>query len=118
MENTSQVFGNNEVDVSKKTFMSAVFGQFATKIFWRDLFAMLVKEAISNFITVLGGTLIYSVQKRVAGESVEIRRIVDRANVAENRPSPSQAFSYGHSQQPTYRPTHSSNTPSYPGFGS
>ena len=123
MENLMNETTRNEVTTAqpqKKGKLKTFFGQFATLEFWRDLLALIIKEAIASFITVLGGTLIYSVQKRIVGDSAGIKKIIDGHQPLGTQTSqPSSVFSSGYQPQTSYKPSYSQNqgvTPSYPGF--
>lgn len=113
------------VPQESKGFVATLFGQFASREFWKDLFALIVREAVSSFISVLGGTLIYAVQQRTSEQSSSIRKIAGVGGPAPTAPAPlpatgpGAAFSSGYRPQPSYAPAvASAGTPQYPGFPS
>ena len=112
---------NTAVEVKSQGFLANLFGQFSSKEFWKGLVSMIVREAVSSFISVLGGTLIYAVQQRTTKESSSIRNIAGGAGkstiVQTPTASPNNAFSNGYAPQPVYKPTFHSTTQPYPGFG-
>lgn len=118
---------NRSVVSSRKGIWATLLGQFASPEFWRDLISLIVREAFTSFISVLGGSLIHAVQKRTTDESTNIRRIVSGGNGTTMQPvsSPSSAFSGGYQPAPQYKPTYAPpapvsnpSQPLYPGFGS
>jgi hypothetical protein len=118
---------SHSVVPSRKGIWATLLGQFASPEFWRDLISLIVREAFTSFISVLGGSLIHAVQKRTTDESTSIRRIVSGGTGPMMQPvsSPSSAFSGGYQPQPQYKPTYAapvaqnnSSQPLYPGFGS
>lgn len=114
---------NTQLVDTKKGAFAAVFGQFATREFWKNLFSMIVREALSSFILSLGGTLIYYIKGRADTNSNNIRGITNGMVGSQPAASPNTAFSNtGFAPQPSYRANYSNSQPvstqqTYPGFG-
>jgi hypothetical protein len=123
VQNMESCESNPQVVETKKGAFAAVFGQFATREFWKNLFSMIVREALSSFILSLGGTLIYYIKGRANTDSNNIRGITNgMVGNQQQVGSPNAAFSNMMQPQPSYRANYSNNQPvptqqTYPGFG-
>jgi hypothetical protein len=107
-----------QVAEHKRGIVATAFGQFATREFWRNLFAMIVREALSAFILSLGGTLVYYVRNKANPDSNNIRNITNNGVGAVPPPSsPSNAFANGYAPKATYNPPFMGQQGGYPGFG-
>ena len=98
----------------KRGVIGTLLGQFATRDFWKNLFSLVVKEAISSFILSLGGTLIYYIKGKTNTDGQTIRNISHGAQPS----APANAFSNGYTPRPSYNPPAPAAQPSFPGFGS
>lgn len=92
--------------------VAEIFGQFATKQFWKELVRVLAQEAIATFLMALGGTLVwYGKSKRNQEVSTETNSVSSIASRAFSNNS----FTPGPSYQPTPPPP-SSQSGQFPGF--
>lgn len=98
--------GTGNIEKKKAGPVREIFGQFATREFWKELSKTLVQEAITTFLMALGGTLVWY------GKS---RRNKDVANtsagVGNTGEVSSKAFGGGFAPNPSF---FSNSGPSYP----
>jgi hypothetical protein len=122
-QNMDFVPASTAVATNKPGALVSLFGQFATREFWKSLVSLVLKEAVSAFILSLGGSLIYYIKGKSNQDSNNIRNLAGVAGNPQSTTSPNQAFSNGYQPSPSYRPAgyqQPANTqqPLYPGFGS
>ena len=104
----------------KKGALAEVFGQFATREFWRELAKTLVQEAITTFLMALGGTLVWY------GRSRRNKDVATTTGGMGGGGEASKAFGNGFSPNPSFFssqqgsnypvPSNPSGDQRYPGF--
>jgi len=95
MEATSQ--GNGDITEKKKGALAEVFGQFATRKFWKEVLKTLVQEAIFTFLMAFGGT-VYWYGKKGKNKDVEATTGV----IGGGGEATSKAFGNGYSPNPSF----------------
>lgn len=131
METIQQPEAQTSASAAKKETQVSILGQFATRDFWKTLFSMIVREALSTFIMSVGSTLVYYVRGKLSPDSQSARQFVANAGGIPQQPqaNPNAAFSNGYAPRPSYgnaqvpvpvpvpvNPPPFGSSQSYPGF--
>lgn len=85
-----------------------LFGQFATRAFWKDMFKTLVQEAVTTFLMALGGTLVWYGRQRRNKDVASATGSVGESEMAK------KAFGGEFSPSPSFRPSTAFPVPTNP----
>jgi hypothetical protein len=127
METTQKAANQSATTENGKESAVSIFGQFATAEFWKTLFSMIVREALSTFIMSVGSTLVYYVRGKLSSDSQSVKSFVSNAGgIPPSTPqaNPGAAFSGGFAPRPSYAPAtqvapypqQPAGNQTYPGF--
>lgn len=105
-------------EVKKRGAFAEVFGQFATREFWKEFTKTLVQEAIATFLMALGGVIYWhgkdKKNKDMGGVEANQAQASSKAFGSGYAPNPSFFGGSSHNSNPA--PPSPSGDGRYPGF--